>query len=174
MMSVFNFLPIYLVNSAGLASTLASYMAGFIFLGAIFVNLFIGKLVDRWGPFWLLIGTTFGMSGFLFASTYIKTVWMFPMMLFLLGATISAGVPIQNVLLSSLSLRGRKGESYGIMMGIITVTNAVSPLLFGMVADVIGLDQTFRAASIPPILSGFLLFILMKMLISRKPEPVTI
>ena len=167
-MPVFHFMPTYLVNSVGLGSALASYMAGFLYLGAVLINLIAGKLTETWGPYVLIVISSLFVAVFLILSTYFHTLWMLPILLHFLGIGISAGIPAQNLILSSLSPKGRKGTAFGTLMGIGTLANALSPLLVGVIADAVGLDLTFRLAAIPTVLSCLLIYALTKTSAVRK------
>lgn len=155
-MSIMNFMPTYMAQGVGLDPTLSAYSTGLLFLGAVIASLFIGNLADRYGAIRLLFTASLSTGFFLIASTYLGGVWMLPLSLLVLGASISAATPAQNLVLSALVGAGRKGTAFGALMGIMTIANALGPVALGVVADKLGLPLTFRLASIPVFLSAIL------------------
>jgi MFS family permease len=155
--AVWNFMPTFLVDAMALESSIASFVTGFLFVGAILVNLFAGRLADRVGPIIVVIGASVLSGIFVLLATYATASWMLPIILVFMGAGVSSAIPAQNLILSLLSRRGRKGEAYGMMMGIITLANSMAPLLFGVLADSFGLKISLRLISIPVWLSCLLL-----------------
>ena len=100
-------------------------------------------------------------------ATYVESLWMLPVALGLLGASISACIPAQNLILSFLSGSGRKGKAFGLLMGVMTLANSVGPLLFGIAADRIGLGGALRLFAGPAIVSALLVAALVRMLAFR-------
>ena len=92
-------------------------------------------------------------------KTYAVSAWMLPVSLLILGAAISAALPPQNLMLSALSAKGRKGTVFGTLMGVMTVANSLGPLFLGMIADRVGLTVTFRLAAAPVLLSCLLVIV---------------
>ncbi len=160
--AVWNFMPTFLVDGVGLKSSYASFMSGFLFVGGILVSTFSGRLADRWGPMPVLIYASVLSGIFMILATCVTAVWMLPIILIILGAGASASLPAQNMILSFLSRSGKKGQAFGMLMGIMTIANALSPLLFGAFADSLGLQISFRLFSIPIWLSCVLLLLIGK------------
>lgn len=160
--AVWNFMPTFLVDAMELKSSVASFVTGFLFVGAILVNLFAGRLADRVGPIIVVIGAS-ALSGiFVLLATYATAAWMLPVILIFMGAGVSSAIPAQNLIISLLSRRGRKGEAYGMMMGFITIANSMAPLLYGVLADSFGLKMSLRLISIPVWVSCVLLLTLLR------------
>lgn len=151
--AIMNFMPTYLALGAGLDASLGTLAAGLLFVGAIIINLFSGGLVDRYGADKLLLVSSLAAGALLVLTTYTASIATLPVTLITLGAAISAAIPAQNLMLSSLSPAGKKGTVFGTLMGIMTIANSIGPLLLGLVADRIGLSATFRLASLPVLLS---------------------
>jgi len=158
--SVWNFMPTFLADGVGLESHMASFVTGFLFLGGILVNLFAGRLADRFGPLVVVITASVLSGLFVLLATYATRIWMLPPVLLLMGAGVSSAIPAQNLILSMLSRQGRKGEAFGFLMGLITVTNSVAPLVFGVLADAFGLKAALRLVSIPLWASCLLVLLL--------------
>jgi MFS family permease len=151
--SIMNFMPTYLSRGVGLNVSLSAFVAGLLFVGAVIVNTFSGALADRYGPDRVLLSMSVIAGAFLLITTYTVSAWMLPISLLILGAAISAALPPQNLMLSALSPKGRKGTIFGTLMGIMTVANSLGPLVLGIIADRVGLTVTFRLAAIPVLLS---------------------
>ena len=151
--AIMNFMPTYLALGAGLDASLGALASGFLFVGAIIINLFSGGLVDRYGADKLLLVSSLAVGALLVLTTYTASIVTLPLALIALGASISAAIPAQNLVLSALSPAGKKGTVFGTLMGIMTIANSVGPLLLGLIADRIGLSATFRLASLPVLLS---------------------
>jgi len=160
--AIWNFMPTFLVDAMELKSSIASFITGFLFLGAILVNLFAGRLADRLGPIVVVIGASVLSGIFVLLATYAAAAWMLPIILVFMGAGVSSAIPAQNLILSLLSRKGRKGEAYGMLMGFITIANSMAPLLFGVLADSFGLKMSFRLISIPVWLSCILLLAMLR------------
>ena len=144
-----NFLPTYLAGQSAVTPSLASFLVAFLFAGMLLVNFVSGRVADRWGPY-ILIGCAAAASGvLLFLATHLDRAWMLPVVLVFVGAGISAAIPGQNLILSSLTPRERKGEAYGILMGVMTLSNALGPIAFGAVADNAGLATALRIFALP-------------------------
>jgi MFS family permease len=62
-----------------------------------------------------------------------------------------------DILLSRLSGSIGKGQAFGYIMSVFAVITALSPALFGMLADRVGLRTAFALFAIPPFISFFVL-----------------
>ncbi len=151
--AIMNFMPTFLAEGAGLDVSLGAFAAGLLFIGAMIANSFAGDLADRYGPTRVLLGASLVAGVFLPVSTFTVSVWMLPIALITLGASISAAIPAQNLMLSALSPAGKKGATFGTLMGVMTVANSLGPLVLGAMADRVGLAVTFRLAAFPVIAS---------------------
>lgn len=160
-----NFIPTYFVDVVGLKHNLASYAAGFFFLGGISTMHLFGKASDRWGPFVMILILT----GLLIPVTFIISLdlplFMFPVFVFLLGSFGIGVTPLQNVILVTLGKRFGRGQIFGMLVAAITFTGAFSPSVLGFLADHLGLQMTYRLFTLP-IIAGWLLLLL----ISRRQD----
>jgi len=77
-------------------------------------------------------------------------------MVFLLGVVSLACTPTQNIVVARLGPRFGKGEVFGILMGVMTIANASSPAIFGVVADGRGLGETLRLSALLPLASAIM------------------
>lgn len=158
--SIMNFMPTYLSEAVGLDARLAAFAAGLLFVGAVGANVLVGPAADRFGAVRVLLAGSLVAGTFLILSTYTVAAWMLPVSLLILGGSISAAIPAQNLILSSLSRCGRKGTAFGALMGIMTIANSLGPLALGAIADRIGLSHTFRLAAVPVLVSCVLVVFL--------------
>ena len=164
--AVLNFIPVYLIRGVGFTGTLGGYAAGIIFVGAIGANSFIGSVVDRKGPMSVIVGSSV-LLGILLAITPIfSNSWLIFPLLFLLGGSLSAAIPAQNIILSSLSDPSRRGTAFGALMGIMTIANSTGPLFLGIIADYLGLNKALSLASIP-VFAGICLMVVVRRLMPK-------
>lgn len=166
--SVLNFIPVYLMSGVGFRGNLGSYAAGIIFVGAIVVNSFIGEVVDRKGPIPVMVISSLLMGALLIVTPVLSNTWLIFPLLLLLGSTVSAAIPAQNILLSSMSDPMRRGAAFGALMGIMTVANSTGPLILGIIADLLGLGAALALASIPA-LAGLVLIIVVGRVMPKLP-----
>jgi MFS family permease len=166
-MAVVNFTPTYLVREIGLPANVASFATGIYFLGGLIFTPILGKQCDIRSPFTVLLFTT----GLVFPMILLLTVpqpsWMLPLYLFLIGVCYYGAGPAMNIITSSMGNRLGKGEAFGYFMALIAVTFSFSPLLFGMLADRVGLRVSMRYFSLP-LLAGTVLLVLLMVLRRRR------
>ncbi len=158
--AVVNFIPTYLVRDVGLPPWTASYGSGFIFLGGMLFVPLAGILADRWTPLPVLHVLAAATGPVIFLVGTLQTFWSIGLMLILFGGCWLGVMPSQNMMLSSLHKSVRKGQAFGILIGLMTVTNALGPGLFGVLADKIGLGASIQVFSLPAVL-GWVFFLLM-------------
>jgi MFS family permease len=157
--AIMNFMPTFLAEGVGLDVSIGAFGSGLLFVGAIISNTFSGDLADRYGPEKVLLGSSILAGCFVIAATLGASVWMLPLSLLALGASISAAIPAQNLVLSRLTPSGKKGATFGTLMGVMTIANSLGPLALGAAADAIGLAATFRLAATPVVVSCALVVI---------------
>ncbi len=158
--AVVNFVPTYLVRDVGLPPWTASYGSGFIFLGGMLFVPLAGVLVDRWKPFPVLQVLAAATGPVIFLVGTLQSFWSIGLMLIIFGGCWLGVMPSQNMMLSSLHRSIGKGQAFGILMGLMTITNALGPGLFGILADRIGLGTSIQVFSLPAV-AGWIFFLLM-------------
>lgn len=158
--AVVNFIPTFLVKGMGISETYASYTTGLVFLGGMAATPLAGILADRWRPVSLLLLFS-GLTGpALFLIGVSNSVWLLPLFLLLLGFCWLGFVPPQNLLLTELGSRFGKGQAFGLMVGLMTLTNAFGPGLFGLLADQVGLKIAVQLFAVPAVVS-WVVFVVM-------------
>lgn len=154
-LGVLNFVPTYLMRDLAIEEHIAAFSSGIYFLGAIIGARIGGKAGDAFGHIKILLGTTLLMAPIIALIGTVKIWWLIPFLLLLFGITASSAAPNQNYILSKLSRGMGRGATFGSLVGILTMTNAFSPLIFGASADHFGLAHTIRLFSLPMALSFF-------------------
>jgi MFS transporter, FSR family, fosmidomycin resistance protein len=156
-----NFIPTYLVREVHMEQSLASFAMGFAFLGAMAGSYTMGRLADRIGPFPVFLAGSGALVPLLGLMSLRLPAWAYPLLLVLFGFASSSCLPPQNMILTSLSGSRGKGQVFGLLMGMTTLTASASPLLFGMLADGAGLVTAVRLCAIPPV-AGWLVVLLVR------------
>lgn len=160
--ALLNFLPTIFVKFFGLEPSRAAYATAFFFAGGIFGALVTGRLSERYNSFGIiLVGTVFiGFTMLILAGSL--PVWFYIIIVTLFGAFVSSCIINQNLLISRLGGKLGRGEVFGILMGTMTITAALSPTLFGFVIDSLGYKQALNIFSLPLVLSIIILVFLLK------------
>jgi MFS family permease len=147
-MAVVSFTPTYLVREIGLEPSLASYATGIYFLGGLIFTPVLGRQSDLRGPFPVLLATTAAAFPLLFLlSMPAGFLILIPLYLFLIGICYYGAGPPMDLIITRVSSRLGRGEAFGYFMAMIAIAYSFSPLLFGMLADRVGLRLSIRAFS---------------------------
>lgn len=155
-----NFIPTYLALEVGMKSSLATYASGLFFFGGVAASIPAGKLADRWGAFPTLNLAVILMLPSIFILTLDVPYWLYGVSIFLFGMGSGAGHPAHVSIASRLTNKMGAGQIFGILMAIMTIVSALSPILQGLLADRISLAAAFRIFEIPLIASLVMTIIL--------------
>ena len=159
-----NFVPTYLVRSVGMGQGISSFAVGFTFLGGICGAMIMGRAADRRGPFPVYLLS----SGLLVPLLPLLGLRMppalYPAILVLVGFCSSGCLPSQNMILGALSGSRSKGSVFGVLMGATALTSAISPLAFGLIADVAGLRSAVLACVVPAAAAWILMLVVRRRL----------
>jgi MFS family permease len=160
--AIVNFLPTVFVRHFGFAESSAAYGAAFFFAGGIAGSLFAGKISDRFNLFGILtVGSGLIALSIIGFDASLPRL-LYPLLVAIFGFVGSGCIISQNLLMTRLGGSLGKGEVFGILMGVMTVTSAFSPALFGLVIDHAGFNTAFLAFSLPVAISMVILFFLQK------------
>ena len=155
--AVINFMTTFLVHEIEATPGLANLMAGFVFLGGMLFTPLSGVLSDRFKPMNLFLITTGLCAPAIALLSLPSKAWIITILLFLAGIIFYGTSPPMDILLSRLSGSIGKGQAFGYIMSVFAVITALSPALFGMLADRVGLRTAFALFAIPPFISFFVL-----------------
>ena len=157
-LGVLNFIPTFLMNDLAVEEHIAAFSAGFYFIGGMTGSIIGGKAGDKYGHLRILLLATMICSPVILLLGSIRTLWIIPILLLILGFSSSGISPNQNFIISKLGAGIGRGTTFGALVALLALTNAFSPLIFGASADIVGLSQTIQLFSIPMALS-FLIFV---------------
>jgi MFS family permease len=160
LVSVTSFVPTYLVQEVKLPASTASAATALSFAGGMLAVRFAGWLIDRWGPFPMLLACTVALVPLLPGLSAPLPAGPILGLLFLMGMFSSSYSPAQSLALSILSRRLRRGQAFGLLIGMNALTYSLGPMLFGLLADRWGLRISIRLFTLP-ILLGLLLFVVL-------------
>ena len=167
-----NFLPTIFASFLGLGGNTAAYGTAFYFAGAILGSLTAGKLFDRLNPLAVLVlGSSMIVLSILVLSLSLP-LWIYPCVITILGFSAAGCVINQNLLMTRLGKHLGKGEVFGILMGVITLTSAVSPALFGLLIDFAGFRTALRILSLPLVFSIMILIVMLRTDRFSRSNPV--
>ncbi|KYH26409.1 putative 3-hydroxyphenylpropionic transporter MhpT [Halalkalicoccus paucihalophilus] len=142
-MQVFiGFYPTYLIDEKGLSATVATVLFGFFFALGILMKPIAGRAYDRIGvqfPLLVIMGVTSIALG---ALPFVEGVWLFVP----LTVLVSSVLGFETIVISDLTRRlpdGTRGTNLGALRTVYIGLGALSPVLFGAVADRGYFDQAF-------------------------------
>lgn len=159
--AILNFLPTIFVNFFGFGENLAAYGTAFFFVGGIIGSLVAGKISDRLNSFGIIIVATILIVPSILILSFNLPVWIYPIAITLFGGFGSGCIINQNLMLTRMGSHLGRGEVFGIMMGVMTITASLSPILFGMAIDNVGFNRAIIIFILPLVLSiGILIFLL--------------
>jgi MFS family permease len=135
-LGIYSILPLYLIKERGIDFDFANTLFGISRVGGVFVSVFIGFLIDRYGYRFMLMFclVTTGLStiGLALSSTL-------PMILItlVLQATLSVGFfPAAFAALSNLTPLSERSMAIGVAIALGTIFgNGGAPVLLGFIAD---------------------------------------
>jgi len=160
--AILNFLPTIFVSFLGYTESSAAFVTAFYFAGGIIGSLVAGKVSDRFNSFGILIvGTGLIVPSILIFSMDLP-LWIYPVVICLFGCFGSGCIINQNLLMTRLGKHLGKGEVFGILMGVMTITSSLSPTLFGLIIDHQGFHKALLVLALPLLLSIVLLTLLLR------------
>lgn len=165
--AIVNFAPTYLVREFNLPVDIANYGTGLIFLGGMIFALTFGILSDRYNQLTILLFLSGMIAPIIFFLAISHQLFLVYILLFLLGGFWLGFSPVQNIYVSTLTSSMGKGMGFGFLMGLMTLTNAFGPGLFGVLADFTNLRMAILWYTLPAILGWLLLLIMAQSM--KKP-----
>ena len=145
--AVYTFLPILALELAFTSSQVGVILGANIFLIAFLQRTF-GKLADRINPKYLIITGTFASGMTVLGMPFVQGFMMILLLNMLMGMANGVSLP------GGLAITGKLGRSMG-MASLMSLTDAawslgmiVSPVISGIILDVLGLSYVFVIGSL--------------------------
>jgi FSR family fosmidomycin resistance protein-like MFS transporter len=156
--AVVNFLPTFLAQGRNLTPSLAAYVSAFIFIGGTPSVVLFGGAADRLEPMRILLLASGLLAPLILLLSLRLPLWAVLPVLLAFGAMHSGCSPAQNLILSRLGARLGRGAVFGILLSLLGLLGAVSPALFGLLADRWGLNAAMKLFALPA-LAGWLVLL---------------
>nr|WP_303650212.1 MFS transporter [Halalkalicoccus sp. NIPERK01] len=147
MQAFIGFYPTYLIDTKGLSVQVATVLFGLFFALGVLIKPVAGRAYDRIGvrvPL-LAIMSTAGLA--LGALPFAGEVWLFA----LLTVLASSLLGFETIVISDLTRRlpdGTRGTNLGALRTVYIALGALSPVLFGAVADRGYFDEAFLGIAV--------------------------
>jgi MFS family permease len=172
-MAVVNFLPTIFTDYFGFRADRAAYATALLFAGGIVGSLVASRFARPTRSYRVLV------FGSLFIAPVIATLstnaalGVHVAAVILLGSLGSALIISQNLILARLGSRFGRGAAFGILMGAMTLSQSVSPALFGLTVDTMGFRAALLIFSTPVLVSaGLLAFLSQRITTAASTQPV--
>jgi MFS family permease len=155
MQAFIGFYPTYLIDMKGLSIQAATVLFGFFFALGILMKPIAGRAYDRIGvrfPLLVIMSAT-GLS--LGTLPFAGKLWLFVLLTMLASSLLG----FETIVISDLTRRlpdGTQGTNLGALRTVYIALGALSPVLFGAVADRGYFDEAFLAIA---VLAGVVLLI---------------
>lgn len=150
-MAVLSFVPTFLASRGTLPLGAVELVTGAYFLGGFVGARTFGRLADRVNPFTLYLGIILTIPPLVFLFPSAGGPLASVAVLFLFGGGAIGCIPLQNLLMRRFRSSLRAGHAFGVLLGTMTIAQALSPFLFGLSADALGLATSIRVFSIPSV-----------------------
>jgi MFS transporter, FSR family, fosmidomycin resistance protein len=170
--ALLNFLPTIFVKFLGFGENIAAYGTAFYFGGGIIGAILVGKISDRFNSFIILITATAMIIPFIIIMSLNLPLWVYLIVITLFGSFSSGCLINQNLMMTRLGRHLGRGEVFGILMGVMTITASLSPTLFGMGIDYAGFNKALILLIIPLVFSLILLTVLLKIDTGNKEKVI--
>lgn len=147
MQAFIGFYPTYLIDMKGLSIQAATVLFGFFFALGILMKPIAGRAYDRIGvrfPLLVIMSAT-GLA--LGTLPFAGEVWLFVLLTMLASSLLG----FETIVISDLTRRlpnGTQGTNLGALRTVYVALGALSPVLFGAVADRGYFDEAFLAIAV--------------------------
>lgn len=165
---ILSFMPTYFVDVAGLDPDIAAFVGALFFGGGVLGARIGGYLGDRLQPYRVKLVALACVPPLVFLLGTLTSAVALATVVFLLGIAAMTCIPLQNSLIRDFGPQLGSGQIFGIMMAAMTTTQALSPALFGAVADRVGLASSIRLFALAAVLSFVLLLLLSRSRFARR------
>ena len=139
----------YLVEHAGATTGLANGVFFAMLVGAGIASLGAGTLADSMDRRTLGVAAMVGSALALAGTALVPPVALALIVwFFITGVVVWAALPALNAITSAYSERGFSGSLFGVMLTAGSLGGAVGPLLFGAVAERVGMGAAFPLVAV--------------------------
>jgi MFS family permease len=160
----------YLVEHAGTTTGLANGVFFAMLVGAGIASLGAGTLADSMDRRTLGIAAMVGSALALAGTALVPPVALaLVVWFFLAGVVLWAALPAMNAITSAYSERGFSGSLFGVMLTAGSLGGAAGPLLFGALAERVGMGTAFPLVAVVSA-AGAVVFLSMRRG-EGSPEP---
>ncbi len=151
--SLFIFLPFLLLQKGIAPSVLGSFAAAY-FIGNFLGKSIIGRLVDRFGNAFVFIFAEILMAAFIVLLTVTKSPIFIIVFSVIVGALTKGTVPARTAMgIEALTGHKRFEKAISLSAFFITTGGSITPLLYGRVADIWGINATFYTSAFIALLA---------------------
>jgi len=159
-MAILNFLPTIFTNHFGLRPERAAWAAGLFFAGGIAGSFAAARFSRPDRSYRILVFGSFLLAP-LIAVLALDLPMIFHYITVIILGSVGSGLIInQNLILTTLGSRFGRGEAFGILMAVMTLSQSISPALFGLSVDSWGFSTSLLIFAFPVLASAGLLLIL--------------
>ncbi len=158
--AVMAFLPTYILEAWHLSPSIGSLVYAAFFFGGLTGALFFGHLADRFSHIALAATATLMPALFMFLITQNISLPLGIIIIIVLGLCFVGFFPPHNCWIAEGITHENRGKLFGIGVALETIAVAISPILFGFIADQSSLITAFRFVSIPWLIGGLLFAII--------------
>ena len=140
---IFTFLPLLLLAKGIDPKIIGSFALGFT-VGSFLGKMACGRLVDAFGSRKVFIIAECLLTGLLVALIWAKNIWFIVVLALALGIVTKGTVPvIQAIITGPVHNTGAYDDVFSINSLARGITNMVTPLLFGLMASMWGMDMVY-------------------------------
>lgn len=154
-----SFLPLFLINQKGLSPSIASTAYSFLFVASL-SQLATGNLSDRFGRLRISIILFFIAITSLILLINIGTVLPLVILTLTMGIGLHGFRPVRDSYLMDLIPTAVGGGVLGIVRTVMTLIGALSPVLVGYLADILGFVVSFSVLVFSLTFGGILVIFL--------------
>jgi len=144
--ALLTFVP-FLLMAKGVSEVSASLMLTVIFAGGAIGKLGCGILADRLGTTTMIVLTEVLTGACLLALLQVDQMWLLPL-LFCLGFFLNGTSSVLLDGVADLFDSSKRSRGYGLYFTIYLGSGAISPSLYGLVGDAMGLQSVFVAMAL--------------------------
>ena len=153
------FYPTYLQAEGGLPQTTANSLYALLFLAGAAFQLVAGRLADRFGYRWVLVGVSAVSVLPLLWLPWISSVDLFVIVTVLISIRIALG-PMMNAYIIGSLPEAMRGSIWGFLRTVFFVLGAFGSVVVGGVADLGYFDGAIYALAALTAIGGLLFYLL--------------